>query len=101
MLRYCQRSCKLQTIMVCLPTKNDRLAKGSKKMFVIRHDIKTEHNHTITNTGVQKLTGIFILVINQLDAQNLFYNKFISCLYMFRAPCSHRQGVKIVLYSLW
>ena len=29
---------------------------------------------------------MFILVINQLDAQNLFYNKFISCLYMFRAP---------------
>jgi len=31
--------------------------------------------------------SIFILVINQLDAQNLFYNKYISCLYMFRAPC--------------
>ena len=30
--------------------------------------------------------GIFISVINQLDAQNfLFYNKFISSLYMFRA----------------
>jgi hypothetical protein len=29
---------------------------------------------------------LFILVINQLDAQNfLFHNKFISCLYMFRA----------------
>jgi len=29
---------------------------------------------------------IFISVISQLDAQNfLFYNKFISCLYMFRA----------------
>jgi len=27
----------------------------------------------------------YISVINQLDAQNLFYNKFISCLYMFRA----------------
>jgi len=27
----------------------------------------------------------FLLVVNQLDAQNLFYNKFISCLYMFRA----------------
>ena len=39
--------------------------------------------------------GIFILVINQLDAQNLFYNKFISCLYMFRALCAHRQEVKI------
>ena len=44
--------------------------------------------------------SIFSLVINQLDAQNLFYNKFISCLYMFRAPCAHRQAVKIVLYSL-
>ena len=38
--------------------------------------------------------SIFVLVINQLDAQNLFYNKFISCLYMFRAPCAHRQEVK-------
>ena len=45
--------------------------------------------------------SIFILVINQLDAQNLFYNNFISCLYMFRAPCAHRQEGKIVLYSLW
>ena len=43
----------------------------------------------------------FISIINQLDAQNLFYNKFISCVYMFRAPCAHRQEVKIVLYSLW
>ena len=43
----------------------------------------------------------FILIINQLDAQNLFYNMFISYLYIFRAPCAHRQGVKIVLYSLW
>ena len=41
-----------------------------------------------------------ILVINQLDAQNMFYNKFISCLYMIRAPCAHRQEVKIVLYSI-
>jgi len=31
----------------------------------------------------------------------LFYNKFISCLYIFRAPCAHRQEVKIVLNSLW
>ena len=29
--------------------------------------------------------SIFILVINQIDAQNLFYYKFISYLYMFRA----------------
>ena len=45
--------------------------------------------------------SIFVLVINQLDAQNLFYNKFISCFYMFRAPCAHRKGVKTVLYSIW
>ena len=43
----------------------------------------------------------YILEINQIDAQNLFYSKFISCLYMIRAPCVHRQEVKIVLYSLW
>ena len=45
--------------------------------------------------------SIFILVINQHDAQNLFYNKFISFLYMFRAPCAHHQEAKVVLYSLW
>jgi len=31
----------------------------------------------------------------------LFHNKFIPCLYMFRALCAHRQEVKIVLYSIW
>ena len=31
----------------------------------------------------------------------LLYNKFISCLYVFQAPCARRQDVKIVLYSLW
>ena len=44
---------------------------------------------------------IFILVINQPDAQNLFYNKLISCLYMFRALCAHHQEVRIVLHSIW
>jgi len=44
---------------------------------------------------------LFILVINKLDAQNLFFDKFISCLYMFRALRAHRQEVKIVLYSIW
>ena len=39
--------------------------------------------------------SIIILVINHHDAQNLFYNKFISCLYIFRAPCAHRQEVNL------
>ena len=32
-----------------------------------------------------RLSDLFIPVINQLDTQNLFYNTFISRLYMFRA----------------
>jgi len=31
----------------------------------------------------------------------LFYNKFIICLYMFRALCAHHQEDNIVLYSIW
>jgi len=31
----------------------------------------------------------------------LFYNKFIICLYMFRALCGHHQEAKTVLYSIW
>ena len=31
----------------------------------------------------------------------LFYNKFIMCLYMFRALSAHHQEVKTVLYSIW
>ena len=50
---------------------------------------------------IHVFASTFVLVINQLDAQNLFYNKFISCLYMFLAPCAHCQEVKILLYSLW
>ena len=42
-----------------------------------------------------------ILAINQLNAQNFFYNKFIIRLYMFRALRAHHQEVKIVLYSIW
>ena len=42
-----------------------------------------------------------ILVIDQINAQILVYNKFIIRLYMFRALCDHHQEVKIVLYSIW
>ena len=68
--------------------------------------IKVMHNLVITLheywlRHAKRVSHIFILVIKQIDAQNLFYNKFISCLYMFRAPCAHRQEVKIVLYNLW
>jgi len=58
-------------------------------------------SNAVSEIGEDSIKLIFILVINQLDAQNLFYNKFISCRYMFRAPRAHRQEVKVVLYSLW
>jgi len=40
--------------------------------------------------------------MNQLDAQNLFYNEFISCLYMFRAPIGVMipEAVKYNFYLL-
>ena len=41
------------------------------------------HQGDDTNIAITYGNKIFILVINQLDAQNLFLNKFISCLYMF------------------
>jgi len=41
--------------------------------------------------------SIFISVINQLNAQFLYYNKFIICLYC----CAHHQEVKIVLCNMW
>ena len=45
--------------------------------------------------------SIFILVINQLDAQSLFYNKFISCFYMFRVLlCSSWGGQNCIILHL-
>jgi len=44
--------------------------------------------------------SIFVSVINQLDAQNFCFTvSFISCLYMFRAPCAYNQEVKIALHG--
>ena len=81
-------------------------------MYFISHSVyrvvwvgmlKIRKNTTQNNFDVLLTVhlSIFILVIIQLDEQNLFNSKFISCLYTFRAPRIHRQEVKIVLYSLW
>jgi len=42
--------------------------------------------------------SIFILVINQLDAQNLFYNKFISCLTWNKLIVKQILYIKLVNY---
>ena len=62
---------------------------------------KVYYQKHMTTIDLSRETSVCLyLNINQLDARN-FYNEFISCLYTFRAPCAHRQEVKIVLYSLW
>ena len=44
--------------------------------------------------------SIFILVIIQLDAQNLFNNKFISCLYVSSTTCSSSGGQNCIIQLL-
>jgi len=44
---------------------------------------------------------LFISVFNQLDAQNLFHNKFYFTPLHVSSTCAHHQEVKIALHSLW
>ena len=44
---------------------------------------------------------LFISLFNQLDAQNLFYNKFYFMPLHVSSTCDHHQEVKIALHSLW
>ena len=44
--------------------------------------------------------SIFISVINQLDAQNLFHNKFYFMPLHVSSTCAHHQEVKIALNIL-
>ena len=48
--------------------------------FLRIHNFQPKTGKTVINVSTH--TVLFILVINQLDAQNLFYDKFISCLYI-------------------
>ena len=50
-------------------------------LSVRKHEAEETVDSLLVNIKIQ----FFILVINQLDGQNLFYNNFISSLYMFRA----------------
>jgi len=45
--------------------------------------------------------NIFILVFNQLDAHDLFHNKFYFMPLHVSSTCAHHQEVKIALHSLW
>jgi len=81
----------------CSP-QNSVLQRHNLCSFRWIRQIVSEHNNYQTQIFYVLLTvhlSIFILVISQLDAQIfLFYNKFISCLYMFRAHV-------LIIRSLW
>ena len=51
--------------------------------------------------GLVDLFSDFISVFNQLDAQNLFHNKFYFMPPHVSSICAHNQEVKIALNSLW
>ena len=53
---------------------------------------------TATLARARQDRWLLISVMNQLDAQNFCFTiSFISCIYMFRAPCAYHQEVKILL----
>jgi len=43
----------------------------------------------------------FILVFNQLNAQNLFHKKFYFMPLYVSSTCAHHQEVRIALHNLW
>ena len=45
--------------------------------------------------------SIFISAFNQLDAQNLFHNKFYFIPLQVSSTCAHHHEVKIALHNLW
>jgi len=43
----------------------------------------------------------YISVFNQIDAQNLFHNKFYFMPLRVSSTCAHYQEFKIALHSIW
>ena len=92
---------ELRVFYVAINILFNHISMNSSQNEQFFRQIFRKHQNTRFDILLTVHLSIFILAIKQLDAQNLFYNKFISCLYIFRAPCAHRQEVKIVLYSVW
>ena len=77
---------------------NNVVALDSRK-YSGQYIRQTFGTHQNTVTCVNKI--LFISVFNQLDAQNLFHNKFYFMPLLVSSTCAHHQEVKIVLHSLW
>jgi hypothetical protein len=74
------------------------------------HETVNNYQYTLFNISEEKMSHIFphlstsycfISVFNQLDAQNLFHNKFYFMSLHVSSTCAHYQEVKIALHNLW
>jgi len=75
-----------------------RLYMFRARVLIIR---RSKLHYTASGIITQAVhLSIFILVFNQLDAQNLFCNKFYFTPLHVSSTCAHHQ-VKIALHSLW
>ena len=105
-INYKMHGATIKKIMKCsMPFCQTPLIWSCTKFVDMSKDEQHLMINRSTNFGVKHLyykpRHKFSSVINQLMHKFLFYNKFIICLYMFRALCAHHQEVKIVLYSMW
>ena len=71
-----------------------------KKIWTLKFDIMLTFLHINFDVLLTVHLSI-ILPVDQLNAQILFFNKFIIFLYMFRALLCTSSGGQIVLYSIW
>ena len=67
----------------------------------IQNHNETLKQHTSFDVLLTVHLSIFISVFNQLNAQNLFHNKFYFMPLHVSSTCAHHQEFKIALYSLW
>ena len=67
-----------------------------------RPTVSCEKNRSGNESNFSPTISIlFIWLFNQLDAQNLFHNKFYFMPLHVSSTCAHHQEVKIALHSLW
>jgi len=94
---------KYNFYQLCTNCCQGQLHMQRKLLGTINVDFHTADRLLIIFFGVLLTMhlNIFISVFNQLDAQNLFHNKFYFMPLHVSSTCTHHQEVKIALHSLW
>ena len=95
-LLQCTRQEKFRCYSNCLMLKlKGYQIQRRPKIYFLRNIFCTKSDILLT------VHRSIILVTDQLNAQILVYNRFIICLYTFRALLCSSSGGQIVLYSIW